>query len=85
MKYVMFKKKFGTDMMQYVPVIFPNTMIHAEVAQSMLTGPLEGWSLHSAGEWTGLDACGNSTTLDLKADPQDTVRIIMNDYGGAFE
>lgn len=84
MKYVMFKKQFGDHLLQFVPVIFPNTLVHADVAEAMLPGPLVGYEIHSAGEWTGLDACGRSSTLNLSHDPEDTTRIIMNDYGGAF-
>lgn len=86
MKYVMFKKK-GKLLTQFVPVIFPNHLVHKEVAIDLLANSLKGFKIHSAGDISplGMEATGSSITLKLKADPKDTGRIRMNDYGGAFE
>lgn len=90
MKYVMFKRKLGkgkdSGVVQFIPVIFPNQLVHADVAEALMEGgPLDGCTVHSAGEWTGMAAVGGSETLKIKSDPADTRRILLNDYGMAFE
>lgn len=87
MKYVMFKKPFGQDTTHFVPIIFPNNLIHADVAKAMQKGPLKGYEVHSAGEISplGMDCTGGSDTLGVKADPADTNRIQFNDYGMCYE
>lgn len=79
MKYVMFKR--GEH---YVPIIFPETLVHADVAEWMRLGP--GYQVHSAGFISPLSMkChGRSESLGVESDPGDTVRIRMNDYGGGF-
>ena len=87
MKYIMFKKPLGVDTTLYTPVIFPNALVHADVAKAMLEGPLEGHTVHSAGEISplGMECTGGSDTLGVKADPADTNRIQFNDYGMCYE
>lgn len=86
MKYIMFKKKLKT-MTVFVPIIFPNTLVHKQVAEDLLKISLVGFKIHSAGDFSPLDndCSGSSGTLKLKADPKDSARIAMNDYGAAFE
>lgn len=86
MKYVMFKK-IGETITHYIPIIFPNHLVHSDIAEAMISGPLVGYEVHSAGECLtdGVNCFGSSSTLGVKSDPQDAFRILMNDYGGCFE
>ncbi|QDB70627.1 hypothetical protein RSP_0048 [Pseudomonas phage RSP] len=87
MKYVMFEKRMSDGCSHMVPVIFPNTLVHDEVANALTLGPLKGYIPCSAGEISPLDMQphGESTTLGLKADEErDETVIRLNDYGGAF-
>lgn len=87
MKYVMFKK-VHKEFTQYVPIVFPNIIVHADMAKAMLAGPLAGFVVHSAGEVSPLDMKphGESSTLNVKADlPDDERRLLMNDYGAMCE
>lgn len=86
MKYVMFKLTVRS-MTRYEPVMFSNSLAHADVAQAMQDGPLKGYSVHSAGEYRPMTAeChGHSTTLGVESDPLDGQRIRMADYGGLIE
>lgn len=81
MKYIMLKKdKEGVQ--HYVPVIFPTTLVHEDIANAMLD-VLPDYEVHSAGEispFTLGDVHGSSETLNVKSDPADSQRIKMNDY-----
>lgn len=82
MKYIVFKKMHG-DMRRLTPIIFPNTLVHIDVAQTMMAGPLKGWLPDSAGTYvpSSGDCCEKSDTLGLAAKPdRDTLLIRMNDY-----
>lgn len=87
MKYVMFSK-VGKTLTHHVPIIFPSTMVHADVAAA-IAPLLEGFEITSAGETNGnlgASCYGSSETLGLSADSErDSAVIAMNDYGGAFE
>lgn len=89
MKYVMFRKK-DKELSIYHPVIFPNHMIHADVAEYThyaLPIPLIGWEVVSSGEYNVMtgDCSGKSESLNLKSNPErDTYIIRMNDYGGGM-
>jgi hypothetical protein len=85
-KYVMFKKK-RLLLTQYVPIIFPNHEVHSDIASALLAGPLKGFKIHSAGDWSPIsnEVSGRSSTLGLDYDPADKGRIVMSDYGGSFE
>lgn len=89
MKYVMFHKVIGSDTNYFVPIIFPNTLVHIEIADAMVAkgAPLEGFMPVSAGEISPLDmeCYGESTTLKMRADGERDTRIIrMSDYGGGY-
>lgn len=82
MKYVMFAIQVA-GVTQNVPVVFPNSLVHADVAKALLAGPLKGYTPVSAGE--GLISSealhGKSTTLGLVArESLDTVILNTNDY-----
>lgn len=88
MKYIMFKARNskGLRVTHFAPVIFPSSMVHADVAKSMLAGPLKGYKVHSAGEINPLNMVvyGSSETLGVQHDDCDTDRIKRADYGGLF-
>lgn len=87
MKYVMFVQE-NPELKLFVPIVFPSHMVHKDVAEAMIAGPLAGYTVHSAGEVSPLsmECFGKSTTLGVKSDGDaDTLRIQMNDYGGAME
>jgi hypothetical protein len=82
-KYIMIEATHG-DMRVLFPVIFPDKMIHIEVATVMkLCGPLAKFSavkVVSAGaiEHLEIDGLhGESTTLGIRSKPEDK-RIIEN-------
>lgn len=87
MKYVMLKKTAG-QVSFYIPIIFPDSLVHADVAKAILgimptaevssAGMLGSYSIES-------DPYGASETLNVRSDRRDKRRIKMNDYGGAIE
>lgn len=81
MKYVMFAKPFPKgDLVQFMPVVFPDNLVHADVAAALK--PLLGDPV-SAGDVTilGANVSGKSSTLNLKSHPKDGVMLRMCDYG----
>lgn len=88
MKYVMFVKEGGESVGLAYPVIFSNHLVHDEVAKALLAGPLEGFTVRSAGELSSLDMgkCvgGKSDTLGVGSHPDDEHIINMQDYGGCI-
>ena len=86
MKYVMITRTTGS-VTQLIPVIFPETLIHSDVGETMMalvkqqfkTGEFE---IVSAGACTlhGATCYGKSETLKLASDPSDSARIRMIDY-----
>lgn len=90
MKYIVFS--LGLDgMSREVPVMFPNCMVHIEVARSLVAGQvLKGNPIKvvSAGEYCPFNgACsGESTTLMVKSRGDiDTKLIQTHDYTGGFQ
>lgn len=86
MKYVIFRKEMDTVNVEY-PVIFPNYLVHADVAAAMTaTGaPLDGFKPVAAGEYNGFACSGESSTLGLKSREEEDAHIIHSaDYGGCF-
>ena len=81
MKYIVFRTLDGR---QEIPIIFPNTMVHLEVAQALVK--LVGTSrVVAAGEFSSLDidaTChGSSTTIGIKSrEKQDSLMIGNYDY-----
>lgn len=85
MKYVMFEKR-GTILTTFHPIIFPNHLVHDEIAAAMIAGPLAGFTVRSAGEWNAVYGCsGWSTTLEKGPHDDDTVIIKTHDYGGGLK
>ena len=83
MKYIMFEKKLPDDMVQIVPVIFPEALVHSDVAEVMrrLKG-IRGLEPVAAGSINMLaQTCyGKSETLQLNARSQDAETINFVDY-----
>jgi hypothetical protein len=85
-KYVILSKVEGS-LLRKVPIIFPNALVHADVAGAVLKTLPEGYSVFSAGEIT-LDvlACsGKSDTLKVKSHIGDRQTIDMIDYMHGIE
>lgn len=83
MKYVMLKQKLGGGLYRFEPVIFSQMLIHAEVAKIMIEVlKPEVFEVHSAGFYEAGRCVGESSSLKIKSDPQDSQRILMADYGG---
>lgn len=68
MKYVMFIQKDG-DIERKMPVVFPELLVHSMVADSMLKGPLKGWTIHSAGFCKGMFHSLGGESASLKSKP----------------
>lgn len=93
MKYVMFMKQLGKSadgMKHFVPIIFPNNLVHIMIADSMTAkgAPLEGYRPVSGGEISPLDmkCFGESSTLKMRSDPERDSRFcLMGDYGVCYE
>lgn len=90
MKYIVLECKVGSesDLEQRVPFIFPNWMVHADVAD-VLTAILSqkykrtDITVSSAGEACtvgGVECSGHSETLGVKSKDEDTALIQMYDY-----
>lgn len=87
MKYIMFKGQIG-DMTKLIPVIFPNDLVHKDVADALQQGALKNTTIHSAGFINPLNLKpeGGSETLNINSDPEvDEIVIKMNDYGGGWQ
>lgn len=87
MKYIMFKHDQG-DLSKLIPVIFPNDLVHADVAKALQESVLKGTSIISAGSISplNLQAEGGSETLNIESNPiVDSHVIKMNDYGAGWQ
>lgn len=89
MKYIILEGPQG----QKLPVIFPNVLVHKDVAEGVIRAmgrqPLMGeWFKPISAGFVNLavsDAYGESQTLDMKSDPGDRLRINIADYSGGVE
>ena len=91
MKYIMFESDLGAELKQYIPVIFPNNIVHSIVSDFMLAALAEHQfecKVRSAG-FVRFDATtrgilvtcsGESETMGVKSHPEDGDIIEMNDY-----
>lgn len=87
MKYIMFKRQVG-DMTKLIPVIFPNDLVHKDVADALQQGTLKNTTIQSAGFISPLNLKpeGGSETLNVNSNPAtDEMVIKMNDYGGGWQ
>lgn len=89
MKYVMLAQQLsGQGLTQFVPIIFPKQLVHAEVAKAILP-LLNKATTVSAGEVNfladGTVHCyGYSKTLGLGPRPDDALVISAIDYSWGF-
>jgi hypothetical protein len=93
MKYITMQVSNKKGLRLAIPIVFPNILVHAQVAAVLKVLLNEQFPGHhvkalSAGEVNSADmhveAHGESTSLKLKARPEDTSLIIGNDYGAGF-
>lgn len=91
MKYVMLETTIGNDPYK-IPVIFPDVLTHADVAQHMkqlLHRKLKAsiTQVVSAGTYNPIDSTcsGFSETLGVKSQPHDTEVVRMYDYTRGLE
>lgn len=86
MKYIMFEVTQG-DLKRKVPIIFPSTLVHSEVAKALCK--ISGLSsrIVGAGELTiRTTGChGKSTTLKIGSKSDDTKIINTYDYSFGIE
>lgn len=86
MKYIMFKQDQG-ELSKLIPVIFPNDLVHEDVAKALQQTVLKDHSIFSAGSISPLNliAEGHSETLGIASSPEvDSYVIKMNDYGAGY-
>lgn len=87
MKYIMFKQQMD-DIDKLIPIIFPNDLVHEDVAKALQQSVLEDCSIVSAGiiNPLNLKAEGGSETLNIESNPEiDSHVIKMNDYGAGWQ
>lgn len=79
----------GGGMKKAFVVAFPEDMVHAVVAAALKAVAAIQWpgaqvNVHSAGsiDLYATSTHGVSTSLDLKADPEDARLLNVSDYGG---
>ncbi len=94
MKYVVVEVEIKNDMVLEVPVIFPNHLIHKDMADALievlrkgfpkaLIQPVSAGDINSAE--INANCYGNSTSLHLSArEGEDKILIQANDYGAGF-
>lgn len=67
-----------------MPIIFPSTMVHAEVAKAVEGLFPPGMEVVSAGDinlvMSDIHVSGQSATLNLDSRPEDAAIIKMHDY-----
>lgn len=86
----MFEKKADENLVQFFPIIFPNDLIHKDIADSITEFLKKEYDIElkpiSAGEiYINCNSVGgNSTTLDLYANPNDNDVINGIDYHRFF-
>ena len=90
MKYIMLERKLDHGMVQKLPIIFPNDLVHAGVATALLEllkkDKFEA-KVVSAGDLCliGVTVGGSSTSLGLASNPVDELLITINDYAHGLE
>ena len=87
MKYIVFEKTI-LGMKQEIPIIFPNLLVHLDVAKA-LTKVVETSRIVAAGEFSSLDidaeVGGKSTSIGIKSrGKKDEILIAYCDYTGGM-
>jgi hypothetical protein len=91
MKYIVLAVPIG-GMQRMMPIIFPNLLAHASVAETMLASPeFKGATVRSAGHFSSMDledvqiADEGSTSLGVGPHPDDSLLIRLHDYRHGIE
>lgn len=89
MKYIVIEQKVSDTLSRRIPIIFPNSLTHALVAESMLQSEeLTGGKVVSAGTISSLSidaGChGESYSCGVKCDVSDDELIHFNDYNAGL-
>lgn len=85
MKYIILRRKIA-DIIQAVPIIFPDVLVHKHVAQAIKNLPGNPYfienKVYSAGDINfHIRSCtGRSTTLNISSTEQDKNIITLADY-----
>lgn len=94
MKYIVMQRKIGDDMIQEIPIIFPDVLVHKHVAMALLRLPGNPYNfinkVASAGTIEYSDAeftcSGNSSTLKISSRGEVDEQLILNcEYGRGFK
>ena len=88
MKFIIIERKLKDDMVELIPIIFPNNLVHKNVYESTIDRqeqPSKDFKCVSAGFWNPiLGAHGESETLGIDC-KDGTNRVINNiDYYSVF-
>lgn len=93
MKYVTFEVRLQPDHSIFVPVIFPELLVHAEMAKGVIAAlnahyPAATITVASGGFLPSIgfieETHGESETLAVHSHPADTRLIQMADYGACL-
>lgn len=89
MKYIVIQKMIADDKFYEFPIIFPNALIHKDVAEAITRMKfLKNSFIAAAGEFTlhGAVGCsGRSETIGVGSRKETDERlIILNDYGAGI-
>lgn len=82
----MFKRQ-EDELSKLIPIIFPNDLVHADVAKALQETVLKDHTIFSAGSINPLNlkAEGRSETLGIESSSEiDSYVIKMNDYGAGY-
>lgn len=84
MKYIMFEKEIGKNLVQKFPFMFPNEFVHEDVAIVLQEhiGILKNAKVVNAGDYDSIygNCSGESKTLKIKSDESDGDIILSIDY-----
>lgn len=90
MKYIMLEVDHGNGFKVRYPVIFPDHLVHADVASALIWGSddLQKATVTSAGFCSSLELAadyhGRSVSLGVDSDPGDSAFIRMRDYNAGI-
>lgn len=85
MKYVMLRRKYTDGLIQDIPIIFPNMLVHADVAIAIRDVMYKYWpdiEIVRAGEYniSSSETSGSSESLELTSAIKDGDLILGHDY-----
>lgn len=86
MKYIVIEVPLGTELVREIPVIFPNEIVHADMAETLIRmcPEFEKGKAISAGFVNSMDLTapphGKSDSLKVESRREDARLILMHDY-----